>query len=504
MKTKILIVDDDPVQLRLLDGVLTKFGCDVISASGGEEALSMLEEHNVDVVVLDLVMPDLDGMAVLERMRKAGNLVPVIVQTSQGGIDTVVSAMRAGAHDFVVKPFSPERLNVSIQNALKINTLETELQRAKRTVSGKLTFKDMITSSPRMHRVIDLGERAASSNIPILLEGESGVGKEMMARAIQGSSNRQTKPFVTVNCGAIPENLVESILFGHEKGAFTGAVEKQIGKFQEANGGTLFLDEVGELPLDVQVKLLRAIQEGEVDPVGARAPVKVDIRIISATNRSLLDMVKEGAFREDLYYRLNVFPITIPPLRDHADDIPELARHFTTRFAVEEGRRHIRGLTKHAIEMLMTYSWPGNIRQLENAVFRAVVLCDGTELTPAEFPQIATVVDGNADRAMPEPLPAMVQPLAMSDFHRLDDPNMIGGHEGLFSDVEDEQDAAMHLMDVTDNVRPLDELEAEIIETAVRHYGGQMSEVARRLGIGRSTLYRKIKEYDIDVEVSAA
>ena len=504
MKTKILIVDDDPVQLRLLDGVLTRFGCDVISASGGEEALSMLEDHDVDVVVLDLVMPDLDGMAVLERMRKTGSLVPVIVQTSQGGIDTVVSAMRAGAHDFVVKPFSPERVNVSIQNALKINTLETELQRAKRTVSGQLTFKDMITSSPRMHRVIDLGERAAASNIPILLEGESGVGKEMMARAIQGSSNRQTKPFVTVNCGAIPENLVESILFGHEKGAFTGAVEKQIGKFQEADGGTLFLDEVGELPLDVQVKLLRALQEGEVDPVGARAPVKVDIRIISATNRSLLDMVKEGAFREDLYYRLNVFPITIPPLREHAEDIPELARHFTTRFAVEEGRRHICGLTKHAIEMLMAYSWPGNIRQLENAVFRAVVLCDRAELTPAEFPQIATVVDGNADRAMPPALPTMPQASLMSDLHGLDDPNMIGGHEGLFTSVEDEQDAAMHLMDVTDNVRPLDELEAEIIETAVRHYGGQMSEVARRLGIGRSTLYRKIKEYDIDVEVSAA
>ena len=504
MKTKILIVDDDPVQLRLLDGVLTKFGCDVISAHGGEEALTMLEEHDVDVMVLDLVMPDLDGMAVLERMRKAGSLVPVIVQTSQGGIDTVVSAMRAGAHDFVVKPFSPERLNVSIQNALKINTLETELQRAKRTVSGKLTFKDMVTSSPRMQRVIDLGERAASSNIPILLEGESGVGKEMMARAIQGSSNRQSKPFVTVNCGAIPENLVESILFGHEKGAFTGAVEKQIGKFQEANGGTLFLDEVGELPLDVQVKLLRALQEGEVDPVGARAPVKVDIRIISATNRSLLDMVKEGAFREDLYYRLNVFPITIPPLREHADDIPELARHFTTRFAVEEGRRHIGGLTKHTLELLMAYSWPGNIRQLENAVFRAVVLCDGAELTPAEFPQIATVVDGNADRAMPAPLPIMPQPLVMTDLHRLDDPNMIGGHEGFLSNAEDEQDAAMHLMDVTDNVRPLDELEAEIIETAVRHYDGQMSEVARRLGIGRSTLYRKIKEYDIDVEVNAA
>ena len=227
----------------------------------------------------------------------------------------------------------------------------------------------------------------------MLIEGESGVGKELIARAIQGESERAGKPFVTVNCGAIPENLVESILFGHEKGSFTGAIDKRIGKFQEADGGTLFLDEVGELPLDAQVKLLRALQEGEIDPVGAKKPVKVNFRLISATNRDMIQLVKDGKFREDLYYRLNVFPIWVPPLRERLDDVPELAHHFLARFAAEEGKR-VAGLTDDAMRLLTSYTWPGNVRQLENAVFRAVVLADGPELTVAEFPQIAAHVEG--------------------------------------------------------------------------------------------------------------
>ncbi|MEP3523816.1 MAG: sigma-54 dependent transcriptional regulator [Hyphomicrobiales bacterium] len=495
MKINILIVDDDPVQRRLLEAAIEKFGYQPVSAEGGQEALDLLDEQDFSLIILDLVMPDLDGMAVLERLRKAKSNLPVIVQTSQGGIDTVVSAMRAGAYDFAVKPVSPERLHVSIQNALTRNTLENELQRVKRSVSGELTFKDVITSSPRMQKVIDLGERAAHSTIPILLEGESGVGKEMIARAIQGTSNRRAKPFITVNCGAIPENLVESILFGHEKGAFTGATEKQIGKFQEADGGTLFLDEIGELPLDVQVKLLRAVQEGEVDPVGGRKPVKVDIRIISATNRSLIDMVKEGTFREDLYYRLNVFPITIPALRDHREDVPQLAFHFTARFAAEEGRRHIKGITKHALDMLGAFNWPGNIRQLENAVFRAVVLCDGTELTPAEFPQITSAMSEFGYSKTPMPTYSPTQNM-WPEFSS-DDPNIIGANEGQHVPSETELDEAMLLMDRTDNIRTLEELEADIIKTAYNHYNGQMSEIARRLGIGRSTLYRKMREYNI-------
>ncbi len=269
------------------------------------------------------------------------------MQTAHGSIDAAINAMRAGAVDFVIKPASPERLEVSIKSALKIEALAGEITRIKKKNDGTLTFNELIVRGDGMQRVIALGKRAAASNIPVLIEGESGVGKELIARAIQGESERAGRPFITVNCGAIPENLVESILFGHEKGSFTGASDKRIGKFQEADGGTLFLDEIGELPLDAQVKLLRALQEGEIDPVGSKKPVKVNFRLISATNRDMIQHVKDGKFREDLYYRLNVFPIWVPPLRERADDIPELARHFVARFAAEEGKR-ISGLADNA------------------------------------------------------------------------------------------------------------------------------------------------------------
>ncbi|MEP2741574.1 sigma-54-dependent transcriptional regulator, partial [Bauldia litoralis] len=371
MTVSILVVDDDPVQRRLLSAAIERFGYRPIVVAGGGEALARIaaaDGDSIALIVLDLVMPDLDGMAVLAKLRETGRLTPVIVQTAHGGIDTVVNAMRAGAIDFVVKPVSPERLQVSIENALKLGALEGELARVKRAANGTLTFRDIITRSPAMDRVIRLGERAAASQIPILIEGESGVGKELIARAIQGTSERRSRPFVTVNCGAIPDNLVESILFGHEKGAFTGAAEKHAGKFREAHSGTLFLDEVGELPPDVQVKLLRALQDGEIDPVGARRPSRIDFRLISATNRSLIDLVKEGAFREDLYYRLNVFPIRVPPLRERREDIPELVRHFTARFAAEEGKPGIRGVSAEALDLLLRFDWPGNVRQLENAM----------------------------------------------------------------------------------------------------------------------------------------
>ncbi|HEV7873342.1 MAG TPA: sigma-54 dependent transcriptional regulator, partial [Enterovirga sp.] len=307
MSQTVLIVDDDPVQRRLLEAMVRRFGYETILTETGRSGLeAMRSGEPIDLVILDLVMPELDGMGVLAAMREGGIEIPVIVQTGHGSIETVVNAMRAGATDFVVKPVGAERLQISIKNALKLNSLEGEVRRMRRRASGTLTFRDLATKSADMARVIRLAERAAKSGIPVLIEGESGVGKEVLARAIQGSGERKGKPFVIVNCGAIPENLVESTLFGHEKGAFTGATERHQGKFVEASGGTLFLDEIGELPPSAQVKLLRAIQEGEVDPVGGKRSVRVDIRLISATNKSLLDLVKEGAFREDLYYRLNV------------------------------------------------------------------------------------------------------------------------------------------------------------------------------------------------------
>src|SRR6201989_1673359 len=247
--------------------------------------------------------------------------------------------MRAGANDFLVKPASPERIAVSIRNQLKIGTLSGEVKTLKKKTTNTLTFEDLVAVSQEMKQVFRLGAGAAPSELPILIEGESGAGKELIARAIQGTSARSGKPFVTVNCGAIPENLIESILFGHEKGSFTGASDKHLGKFQEADGGTLFLDEIGELRLDMQVKLLRALQESEVDPVGSKRPVKVDVRIVAATNRDLGAMAREGGFREDLYYRLNVFPVTVPALRERAGDIAPLSRHFIERFAAGENKQ---------------------------------------------------------------------------------------------------------------------------------------------------------------------
>jgi len=495
MSEVVLIVDDDPVQRRLLEAMVQRFGYQALVADGGDAALTLLtgpDPARVDCLILDLVMPDLDGLGVLARMRDAGLNIPVIVQTAHGGIDNVVSVMRAGATDFVVKPASAERLQVSLHNALATKALAGELQRLRRRQDGTLTIADVVTRSPAMQPVLKAAEKAAASVIPVLIEGESGVGKELVARAIHGSGTRRAKPFVAVNCGALPENLVESILFGHEKGAFTGATEKHPGKFVEADGGTLFLDEVGELPGPAQVKLLRALQEGEVEPVGGRKSVKVDVRIVSATNRDLIADVKAGRFREDLFYRLHVFPISVPPLRTRRDDIPELARHFLTRIAAEEGKR-VRGISAQAMALLSAYRWPGNVRQLENAVFRAVVLTDGDEIGVDEFPQIASQVSSDALAVQPliEPSPAMVASWPEPDHPTVRDASPL---------------TAAHSLPLTDpqgDVRPLDDIERDTIRFAISHYRGQMSEVARRLRIGRSTLYRKLEGLGLDEDISA-
>ncbi|HET7911174.1 MAG TPA: sigma-54 dependent transcriptional regulator, partial [Pseudolabrys sp.] len=348
---------------------------------------------------------------------------------------------------------------------------------------------DVVTRSPAMRPVLKSAEKAAASAIPVLVEGESGVGKELIARAIHGSSDRRMKPFVAVNCGALPETLVESILFGHEKGAFTGATERHSGKFAEADGGTLFLDEIGELPTPAQVKLLRALQDGEVEPVGGRRNVKVDVRIVSATNRDLIADVKAGRFREDLFYRLHVFPISVPPLRMRRDDIPELARHFLARIAAEEGKR-IRAINADGMTLLAAYHWPGNVRQLENSIFRAVVLADGEEIGADEFPQIAAhVSSGPAPPPLIEPSPAMTASW----------PEPGGGS----IEAAKPPGPTLPMTDARGDVRPLEEIEREAIRFAISHYRGQMSEVARRLKIGRSTLYRKLEGLGLGEDVSA-
>ena len=479
MGKTVLIVDDDPTQRRLLQAVIEKSGFSTLQADNGDSALDMAlgaDAREIHVMMLDLVMPGRNGMETLEELQAKRPELPVIVLTGKGSIDTVVKAMQMGARDFVVKPASPERIIVSIRNALEMKTLVGEVKRLKKTTQGGLTFQDLIGNAGSMRPVVAMGERGAKANIPILITGESGVGKEVIARAIQGASERSDKPFITVNCGAIPENLVESILFGHEKGAFTGANAKHLGKFQEAHTGTLFLDEVGELPLDMQVKLLRVLQEGEVDPVGSKRTVPVDVRIVSATNRDLAEAVKAGTFREDLYYRLNVFPIAVPPLRERREDIPALLEHFIKRFNAQE-QMNVVGAETDTIELLQNYEWKGNVRQLENTIFRAMILSDGNKLKPHDFPQISGLAP-----AMPCPnedaLSSLVHP------------------------TESQEDLSVTFLDREGHLRTLEDIERDLIQFAIENYSGHMSEVARRLGIGRSTLYRKVREHELDVDTA--
>ncbi|KKZ86873.1 sigma-54-dependent Fis family transcriptional regulator [Rhizobium phaseoli] len=493
---QILVVEDDPVQRRLLKNAIERHGHVVHQAENGRIGLEMVKRDSglFNVIVLDLMMPEMTGLEFLDALHEFGTQIPVIVQTGQGGIETVVQAMRAGAFDFVVKPVSPERIATSISNAMKLDQREVKARAGRRSRSGSVGFDDIVSASPAMLRVIDLAQRAAQSNIPVVLEGESGVGKELVARAIQSGGERSNKPFVTVNCGAIPHNLVESILFGHEKGAFTGATERHIGKFMEADGGTIFLDEIGDLPLEVQVKLLRAVQQGEIETVGARTAHKVNVRLISATNKDLIEEVKNGHFREDLYYRLNVFPITIPALRKRKEDIPHLVRVFADRFSSEQKNGRRMTVNSGALALLTAYDWPGNIRQLENAIFRAVVLAEGPELTEADFPQIAAqlpeyeVVDHLALVADNTGLDADE---AYSEEYRAS-PEV---HHHRLSEASDNAIASVN---PSGDVRKLADVEEELIRFALKFYRGQMSQVARKLGIGRSTLYRKLKDYGID------
>ena len=488
MAKTVLIVDDDPTQRRLMQAVCERAGYYVMQAEDGEKAIDVMRSDagkGVSVMMLDLTMPRKDGIEVLEELRTFQPDLPVIMLTAQGGVETVVKAMQAGANDFFVKPASPERVVVSINNVLNVTTLKGEVSRLKRKNEGAMAWGDVKGNSKALAAACRLGERAAASNIPILITGESGTGKEMMARAIQGSSDRAGKPFVTVNCGAIPDNLVESVLFGHEKGAFTGAVGKHAGKFQEAHGGTIFLDEVGEMPLEAQVKLLRVLQEGEVDPVGSKKTVKIDVRVISATNRNLAEEVSNGTFREDLFYRLNVFPVEVPPLRARREDIPDLIGHFIARYNAEEGR-DVQGVRHEVMEVLCAQDWPGNVRQLENTIFRAVVLCDDAWLSADDFPTLADAFDAAGVAGGP---PVAVE--AMAPRPAPEEDVSVPGVPGAPDDLS--------VYDREGHLRSLYDIERDLIAHAIDKYNGQMSEVARRLGIGRSTLYRKVQEQGLEV-----
>ena len=397
--TRVLVVDDDPVQLRLTAEVANRAGFKPLTATGGEQALTILrEDRNIGAMILDLVMPDLDGMGVMDAMRREGLTTPVIIQTANASLETVISAMRNGAADYFVKPVAPERLVISLRNAMKLDALEATIRAEHARKAGTFPPSDMIARAPAMARVIALCAKAAKSNIPVLIEGETGVGKELIARIIQGSGDRAGKPFITVNCGAIPPNLVESVLFGHKKGAFTGAIADQPGKFAEAHNGTLFLDEVGELPLDTQVKLLRALQEGEIEPVGA---------ITHRTRQCPRHLGHQSAPAQPRQIRRVPRRPLLPPQR-----LP----HLHAAVARAHGRRRRRwspcsspasppkpasassAFRPAALDLLQAYDWPGNVRQLENAVYRAIVLTDGAFLETVDFPQIVAQANGRDDR----------------------------------------------------------------------------------------------------------
>lgn len=493
MTKTVLIVDDDPAQRRLLQAAVERQGFATRVAEDGAQAIAQAADPAIDIIMLDLIMPGVSGMEALVAIRQKREELPIVVLTASGGIDTVVKAMQAGATDFFVKPASPERVLVSIRNALKMGELTHEVRRLKKRAAGSMTFADMVAGAASMKQLIRLGQRAATANIPVLILGESGVGKEVIARSIHGESDRAHRPIVTVNCGAIPENLVESILFGHEKGSFTGASDRHLGKFQEADGGTLFLDEVGELPLEMQVKLLRALQEGEVDPIGAKRPVKLDVRIIAATNKDLTKLVEMGTFREDLFYRLNVFPIDAPPLRDRKEDLPALAKHFIGRFNSEMGKK-VLGVAANTMGLLQSYEWPGNVRQLENMIYRAMVLSDGDFLINDDFPQLA------ANSPLETPIAANAQ-ISFETEQAANDASPADNPLAMVSQLMAENPNSISVFDTKGHMRTLEQIERDLIEYAIDLYAGHMTEIAKRLGIGRSTLYRKLKEYDLEEHV---
>ena len=456
----ILIAEDDPIQRHMVRRILENdLAATVVDTANGEEALARMTDASLPPIALaliDLDMPKMNGMALLEALAQRNHSARTIVITGSESIEDAVEAMRLGAVDFISKPVQPERLITSVRNALAMATLQAEVSRLQQDHQPIYTFDALVTISPGLVAAIDLGKRAASSEIPVLITGESGVGKEVFAKAVHAESARRDKPLVAVNCGALPDNLVESTLFGHEKGAFTGASQRAIGKCREADGGVLFLDEIGDLKLETQVKLLRMLQEGEIEPVGSGKAVKVNVRVISATNRTLEQRVREGKFREDLYYRLQGFPIHIPALRERRTDIAPLAVHLLERIAMKENRPNLT-LSPDAQSWLAKQSWPGNVRELQHLLHRTALMSDATRINEAELIRWS----GNA---LTSEAPAS------------------GAHG-----------PAVNLLDAHGAPKSMEAIEREVIAQMLKHHDDHIGKTAAALGIGQSTLYKRLK-----------
>lgn len=392
MPKRVLIADDEKNMRWVLGESIAAEGYEVIEASDGKEALAAIDEQHPDLMVLDHKMPSPDGMEVLRRLRAKGETFPVIMLTAHGNVETAVEAMKAGATEYLTKPFDLEELKLSIDKAIRISELSAEVERLRDELDKESGIEGFVAADPHMVEILGTVEKVATTNATVMIYGESGTGKELIARAIHRLSPRGTKPFVEVHAGALPETLLESELFGYEKGAFTGAVMSKPGRFEMANGGTLFLDEVGDISLGVQVKLLRVLQERRFERLGGTRSIDVDVRVVAATNRDLQQLIADGSFREDLFYRLNVVPITLPPLRQRSGDVPRLVAHFLEKY--NAGSKTI---GNDAMEALVRYPWPGNIRELENTIERIVILSSSDEVGLDDLP--AEVRSGTAPSA---------------------------------------------------------------------------------------------------------
>jgi len=443
--TRIAVVDDQELLRDSLACTLSRAGYTVFSYSDADTALNSIKKHSFDIVITDLKMPGMDGVELLREIRRSGLDMPVIVMTAFGSVSSAVEAMKLGAYDYIQKPFEADEIELLVSRALQTSSLRRENEALKRTASDMNNSRELVGESLIMRQLREQISRIAPSDSTVLIEGESGTGKELIARAIYRQSNRSDKPMLCLNCAALSENLLESELFGHEKGAFTGADKLRKGRFELADGGTLLLDEISEIPLTLQAKLLRVLQEQEFERVGSSVTRQIDVRVIATTNRNLQQWVSEGKFREDLYYRLSVLPIYISPLRERREDIPLLAEYFLRRIAEREGREPGR-LNKAVIKCLMEYNWPGNVRELENLIERAWVLSGGQQIT-AE----------------------MIRPWLMNS--RAD--GMLKARHG-------------HLME---------DMERELILKTLEQYNGHRAKTAQALGIGLRTLGLKLKRW---------
>lgn len=415
---KILVVEDDNATRDTMVDLLSEVGYEVESATNGEEAIAMVLEYGFDMVITDLKMPKGDGIQVLEQIKKIDNRTIVIICTGYGTVDTAVKAMKLGAYEYITKPIKIEEIKLVVQRALDYQRLKTENVLLQKQLKTKYKFKNLIGDSEVMQQSFQFIEKIAATNSTVMICGESGTGKELVARAIHYNSDRKNEPMVPVNCGAIPEDLLESELFGYEKGAFTGALKTRIGRFELANGGTVFLDEIGDMSPALQVKILRVLQEHEFERLGGVKSIKVDIRVIAATHRDLEKAVKQGTFREDLYYRLNVIPFILPPLRERGSDIPLLANHFIGKFNIEK-KQNINGISPEALKCLTRYHWPGNVRELENLMERLVILKGKGVIEQEDLPEKLLGAEwSNAVPSMDIPDSGISFNTAVSEFER--------------------------------------------------------------------------------------